>query len=81
MNYDTVATRPGTNPGTGTGYPPTALATVGPYGLPVPGVVPGRVLPPAVSESGAEGAGEGGAGVDGRFAGKSRLDLLGLLDD
>ena len=29
------------NPGTGTAYPPTALPTVGPYALPVPGFVPG----------------------------------------
>ena len=33
--------RPGTNPDTGTAYHPTALPTVGPYALPVPGVVPG----------------------------------------
>ena len=32
--------RPGTNPGTGTAYHPTALPTVGPYALPVPGFVP-----------------------------------------
>ena len=32
----------GTNPGTGTAYPPTALPTVGPYELPVPGLVPGQ---------------------------------------
>ena len=30
-----------TNPGTGTGYLPTALPTVGPYALPVPSIVPG----------------------------------------
>ena len=29
------------NPGTGTAYPPTALPTVGPYALTVPGFVPG----------------------------------------
>ena len=29
-------------PGTGTAYHPTALPTVGPYALPVPGFVPGR---------------------------------------
>jgi len=33
--------RPGTDPGTDTEYPPTALPTVGPYALPVPGFVPG----------------------------------------
>ena len=49
---------PGTDPGAGAGYHPTALATVGGYALPVPGFVPGRELPPAVSERGA--AGEGG---------------------
>ena len=32
---------PGTNPGTGTANHPTALPTVGPYALPVPGFVPG----------------------------------------
>ena len=31
---------PGTNPGTGTAYHPTALSTLGPYALPVPGSVP-----------------------------------------
>jgi len=31
--------RPGTNPGTGTAYHPTAPPTVGPYALPVPGLV------------------------------------------
>ena len=29
--------KPGTNPGTGTAYHPTALPTVGPYAPPVPG--------------------------------------------
>jgi len=29
------------NPGTGTAYPPTALPTIGPYALSVPGFVPG----------------------------------------
>ena len=33
---------PGTNPGTGNAYHPTALPTVGPYALPVPSFVPGR---------------------------------------
>ena len=32
--------RPGTNPGTGTAYYPTALPTIGPYALPVSGFVP-----------------------------------------
>ena len=32
--------RPGTCSGTGTAYHPTALPTVAPYGLPVPGFVP-----------------------------------------
>jgi hypothetical protein len=32
----------GANPGTGTAYLPTALAAVGPYTLPVPGLVPGQ---------------------------------------
>jgi hypothetical protein len=32
--------RPGTCSGTGTAYHPTALPTVAPYGLPVPGLVP-----------------------------------------
>ena len=32
----------GTNPGTGTGYHTTALLTVGPYALPVPGFVAGN---------------------------------------
>ena len=31
--------KPGTNPGTGTGYHPTALPTVGPYATPVSGFV------------------------------------------
>ena len=32
----------GTNPGTGTAYLSTILAAVGPYTLPVPGLVPGQ---------------------------------------
>ena len=32
----------GTNPGTGTANLPTALTAVGPYALPVPGLVPGQ---------------------------------------
>ena len=36
--------RPGTCSGTGTGYHPTALPTVAPYGPPVPDQVPGLVL-------------------------------------
>ena len=35
--FSGFALRPGTNPGTGTAYHPTALHTVGPYELPVPG--------------------------------------------
>ena len=38
----TSALSPGTNPGTGTAYVPTALPIVGPYGLPVPGYLRGR---------------------------------------
>ena len=32
----------GTNPGTGAACLPTALAAVGPYALPVPGLIPGQ---------------------------------------
>ena len=45
---------PGTNPGTGTAYHPTALPTVGPCALPVPGFVPGSGFAsfgPATSEA------------------------------
>jgi len=51
---------PGTIPGTGTAYHPTALPTVGPYALPVPGFVPGLLsgrekgLPPAGKRAGGD---------------------------
>ena len=38
------ATSPGTNPGTGIAYHPTALPTVGPYALPAPGDELGSLL-------------------------------------
>ena len=49
--------RPGTNPGTGTAYVPTAVPTVGPYALPVPVLVPGSgsVLRVAGDTAGAAG--------------------------
>ena len=40
--FETCAVRPGTKPGTGTAYHPSAQPTVGPYELPVPGFIPGR---------------------------------------
>ena len=58
------AASPGTDPGAGAGYHPTALATVGGYALPVPGFVPGRELGPADQRK----RGGGGGGGRGRKA-------------